>query len=649
MILTKCNKGHFYDSEKYTSCPLCSSFEDEVHTDVPEDILENFPNIMPSEEFFDIPELPPELSFFKIVKKLGTGGTGTVYEIAQKQAYAVKVIPRTGLGALRCAKHEYKIAKKLEDNIHFPVYHGMYTTDRNIFIVQDVEKSWKEYVRSSDITMNRLLVIIKDIILAVISMHKKGYFHGDIKPGNILIDSKGRAKLGDFSHSYLLNPEGVHKSVTGTDCFIAPEIIQKQKYSQKEDMYSLGITMYMLFSGGKSPYDYTGRTPAYREAQDKFISDEKISAEFLKIIKKATAFSQEDRYVNLYELLGDFAVATEQLEEKETLVYTNSSWIDYQTENTSGIEDYYSTALMPRENALDETTDEVLRNSEKVTEIDEVKFSAFTDKSVHGDDYGIVEIAMYTKEFRESVLENIQEEFENSFKEKIFSETTVRRNQQITVKLSSREVEIEEDTVCRPWSGKQLIFTFDYQVPEDYSKNRIPFTADIWFDDVPATKLKFYVTVDRDEKRGHSSVSSGRYMEVQREDIRSAFLSYASQDRKRVTAILQGIQKARPDMDVFFDVEKLRSGQNWEPELYAELMRRDRLFLCWSHFARQSEWVSREWHYVLENKGLDSIDPIPMEDPQFCPPPPELAEKHFNDPSIQYRKKAVPLSEEETW
>lgn len=120
-------------------------------------------------------------------------------------------------------------------------------------------------------------------------------------------------------------------------------------------------------------------------------------------------------------------------------------------------------------------------------------------------------------------------------------------------------------------------------------------------------------------------------IQISRTDVFSAFISYASQDRNRVAAIIQGMKKARPDLDVFFDVDSLRSGDDWELALREEIERRDVLFLCWSHFARESKWVNEEWRYAFEKKGIDGIEPVPIESPDVCPPPEELRKKHFND------------------
>jgi len=87
---------------------------------------------------------------------------------------------------------------------------------------------------------------------------------------------------------------------------------------------------------------------------------------------------------------------------------------------------------------------------------------------------------------------------------------------------------------------------------------------------------------------------------------------------------------------VFFDVDSLRSGENWQRMRQAEIERRDVLFLCWSHSARDSEWVDREWRYALANKGLDFIEPVPIEPPSVCQLPRELSSKSFHERSLFY-------------
>ena len=167
-----------------------------------------------------------------------------------------------------------------------------------------------------------------------------------------------------------------------------------------------------------------------------------------------------------------------------------------------------------------------------------------------------------------------------------------------------------------------LDYNFAVFLPENYAKHQVFFSASVYIDDVIATRLKFVAKC---------SSAAEQKLTVTREDVLSAFISYASQDRNRVATVIQGMKKVRPDMDVFFDVENLRSGEDWELALHREIEKRDVFFLCWSNYARQSKWVNMEWRYALSQKGPECIEPIPFETPDICPPPSELSGKHFND------------------
>ena len=64
------------------------------------------------------------------------------------------------------------------------------------------------------------------------------------------------------------------------------------------------------------------------------------------------------------------------------------------------------------------------------------------------------------------------------------------------------------------------------------------------------------------------------------------------------------------------------------------------LYLFWSDAARQSPWVEREWRCAYENRGVDFIDPVPLVSPEVVPPPSELADLHFNDWVLAYKRRA---------
>jgi TIR domain len=120
--------------------------------------------------------------------------------------------------------------------------------------------------------------------------------------------------------------------------------------------------------------------------------------------------------------------------------------------------------------------------------------------------------------------------------------------------------------------------------------------------------------------------------------IRKAFASYASPDRDEVLGRIQGMQKIAPDPDVFLDVAKLRSGEDWAKKLWEVIPRSDVFYLFWSAAAKGSTWVEKEWRCALDCWGEDFIDPVPLVSPEEVPPPEELGKKHFNDWILAYRK-----------
>jgi tetratricopeptide (TPR) repeat protein len=120
--------------------------------------------------------------------------------------------------------------------------------------------------------------------------------------------------------------------------------------------------------------------------------------------------------------------------------------------------------------------------------------------------------------------------------------------------------------------------------------------------------------------------------------VRKAFVSYARNDLDEVLSRIQGMQKIMPDLDVFLDVVKLRSGEDWEKRLWNVIPESDVFYLFWSAAAKESIWVEKEWRCALSSRGVDFIDPVPLVSPEEVPPPEELSKMHFNDWSFAYKR-----------
>ncbi|XP_022757643.1 serine/threonine-protein kinase ATG1a-like [Durio zibethinus] len=88
-------------------------------------------------------------------------------------------------------------------------------------------------------------------------LQEKHLIHRDLKPQNLLLSTKGatlQLKIGDFGFARSLTPQDLADTLCGSPLYMAPEIIQNQKYDAKADLWSVGAILFQLVTG-KPPFD----------------------------------------------------------------------------------------------------------------------------------------------------------------------------------------------------------------------------------------------------------------------------------------------------------------------------------------------------------------------------------------------------------
>lgn len=182
------------------------------------------------------------------------------------------------------------------------------------------------------------------------------------------------------------------------------------------------------------------------------------------------------------------------------------------------------------------------------------------------------------------------------------------------------------------WFGQETVESFDCSLRGEipYAGFRIPGTVVIALQGLLITEVQFELRSDRAPVEDREAVAQTA------SSPRTAFASYASDDRMEVMRSVQGIAKGAPSLDIFVDVDTLRSGDDWQRKLSAYISTSDILYLFWSSAASRSEWVGREWRMGLRAKGIAFIDPFPLTSPELVPPPAELKSLHFNDRYLMY-------------
>ena len=219
------------------------------------------------EEYFNHPFLPKKQNLmtliinknYKIIKELGKGGFGEVILIqAENEYYALKKINIKDLSKeeIETNKNEIKLLSSFDNDYIVKFYESYEEKDYlNIIMEYGGDSDLKKFIKKFK-DKHQLIdePIIKKIILQICNglkeIHKANIIHRDLKPGNILINDNNDIKIVDFGKSKKVakNKNSTY-TINGKATFeyMAPEIAQGSKITNKVDIYSLGCLIYELF------------------------------------------------------------------------------------------------------------------------------------------------------------------------------------------------------------------------------------------------------------------------------------------------------------------------------------------------------------------------------------------------------------------
>lgn len=254
-----------------------------------------------------------------------------------------------------------------------------------------------------------------------------------------------------------------------------------------------------------------------------------------------------------------------------------------------------------------------------------VEFSVFAPKRILKNKKFLLEIWAYYENEYDYVLSNtnkfgLNKELSSKHGLRIPTESV------LLVAVAIKGLEIDEAIDRLIWTGHATNAQFIVNVPLTVKSGDYPGSVTISCSGLVIAKMRFIISIEDFKSENLIDITTEKFYPL------SAFASYATDNRAQVLERIHGMQKVRPDLEIYLDVISLRSGDNWLEKLEEHVPTKDIFYLFWSSYAARSKWVKREWKLALTRRGLDYISPAPIGDIRDAPPPRELKSLHFSDP-----------------
>lgn len=209
------------------------------------------------------------LLHYKILKKLGEGGQGEVYQAEDtrlRRTVAIKILPPELVADEKSRKRflrEAQLASALDHPNICTVYEINEDKNLHFIVMQYLEgKRLKQMVRGRPLELESVLSIAIQLADALAAAHERGVIHRDVKATNVIVNDRGQAKILDFGLAKATTTDIGDQSVMeltqagvpfGTAGYMSPEQARGGTIDQRSDVFSLGVLIYEMVTG-KLPF-----------------------------------------------------------------------------------------------------------------------------------------------------------------------------------------------------------------------------------------------------------------------------------------------------------------------------------------------------------------------------------------------------------
>ncbi len=266
------------------------------------------------------------ISHYNILEKLGEGGMGVVYKAQDtklKRTVALKFLTSKTLGSKEEKSrfvNEAQAAAAL-DHPNICTVHEIDEANGQTFIAMAYIEglSLKAKIESGPLKLDEALELATQVAEGLQEAHDKGIVHRDIKNANIMITSRGQAKIMDFGLAKIAKGRlaAREEMKSGIVAYMSPEQASGETIDLRTDVWSLGVVLYEMVAG---QLPFKGN---YNEAVIYSILNEEpepvtglrtgVPRDLERILNKALAKSPDERYQQINDMLVDLRSVRKQL------------------------------------------------------------------------------------------------------------------------------------------------------------------------------------------------------------------------------------------------------------------------------------------------------------------------------------------------
>jgi len=205
------------------------------------------------------------VSHYQIVRKLGGGGMGVVYQA--KDAHLGRMV------ALKFLSNDLSRDPKAVERFQLEARAASALNHPNICTIHDIDyhagrpfivmemlagETLKHRILKGPLPTEEIAELGVEITDALAAAHSRGIIHRDIKPANVFVTERGKAKVLDFGLAKLLQPldestldDGLSeiRGVIGTVPYMAPEQLRGETVDARTDVYAVGVVLYEMATG----------------------------------------------------------------------------------------------------------------------------------------------------------------------------------------------------------------------------------------------------------------------------------------------------------------------------------------------------------------------------------------------------------------